>query len=519
LRTYAFNLINSLSVQLPGNIYRENSIFNVMTIIKTGLKINIFPVVLGLKIPAVWILLAPVLVSGLISSCSGATGKQTALGEANATLHTVEEEIVADKTGVSTTEIISSELNSGGNASVKDYSFGYTYHRQDGNRYVSGRGSLPEAMVLDIPLGGRPEWLVAAPDRETSVWVVALEDGRIQAFAVLETGYRKIEVTPNSIQPGQPPALIIEEGEPTILTAPGTRASPYSHPVMVDPQSGKLAFIETNGDLVFWEGGKETARLEVNALPDGRLIMDGNGNIVLLSDPTGRYDHGVLGDELEAESVTLVTIDPAPHILKKISAGESAVFEGIAPIWVDFKGDGEREIILTQSDRKIGARLVVYNRSGEQLATGPAIGLGYRWRNQLGAAPTGIEGELEVVDVRTPHLTGVVEFFRWERDRLVLSGEIEGYTSHVIGSRNLDLGMLGDFDGEGNIEALLPNQERSELGAVRRSPEGAWVVWKVPVGGVVSTNLAAATLEEGGIVVGVGRQDGVLRIWKAPGEN
>ena len=180
---------------------------------------------------------------------------------------------------------------------------------------------------------------------------------------------------------------------------------------------------------------------------------------------------------------------------------------------MDLNRDGVREIILTQSDRQVGAKLVVFNKAGEQLSSSPAIGMGYRWRNQLGAAPTGAEGELELVDIKTPHLTGTVEFFRLEEDRLELAAELEGYTSHVIGSRNLDMGLLGDFDGEGNIEALFPNQGRTELGAIRRNANGAQVTWSLPVGGVLSSNLAAATLENSGIVIGAGRQDGVLRIW------
>jgi hypothetical protein len=335
---------------------------------------------------------------------------------------------------------------------------------------------------------------------------------------VTESGYQELEVSPDRIQPGQPPALIVIDGTPRILTAPSTQASLYSHPVMLNPENGKLAFIEINGDLVFWEGGQERDRLEVNAMLDARLITDGGGNILLLSDPSGRYDHGVLGDELEAESVTLVATDPAPRVISKINAPSPAVFEGIAPIWVDLTGDGEREIILTQSDRVDGARLVVYNRAGEQLSSGPGIGIGYRWRNQLGAAPTGAKGELEVVNVKTPHLTGTVEYFQLDGERLLLSGQLQGFTSHVIGSRNLDMGLLGDFDGEGNIETLLPNQERTELGAIRRTANDAQVVWSLAVGGVVNTNLAAVTLDEGGIVLGFGRQDGVLRIWKPQAE-
>ena len=38
----------------------------------------------------------------------------------------------------------------------------YTHYRADGNRLVDGWGTLPEALPLDTPLDGLPEWLVAA---------------------------------------------------------------------------------------------------------------------------------------------------------------------------------------------------------------------------------------------------------------------------------------------------------------------------------------------------------------------
>ena len=61
------------------------------------------------------------------------------------------------------------------------------YQHQDRNRYVEGKGSMPDARVVDLPLGGVPEWTVGAPDGEGgSYWVVVFGDGSVEAFHVSE---------------------------------------------------------------------------------------------------------------------------------------------------------------------------------------------------------------------------------------------------------------------------------------------------------------------------------------------
>ena len=75
------------------------------------------------------------------------------------------------------------------------------------------------------------------------------------------------------------------------------------------------------------------------------------------------------------------------------------------------------------------------------------------------------------------------------------------------------MAAAGDFDGDGRMELLLPEQSRTELGAIRGTQSGAEVAWTVPPDGRVVTNLAAVTLSNGMLAVGVGRDDSVLRLW------
>lgn len=391
-------------------------------------------------------------------------------------------------------------------------SLAYTYHRADGNRYVSGNGAVDGLEPLDIQLAGEPAWLVAAPHEAAGLWAVVLSDGRTQAFRVTGDGYEAVDISPERIPPGMPPALMVSDGQARILLAPTATASELTHPIMLDPSSERMAYIENNGDLVVWEGG-EIGRLAVDALPDSRLLVDERGRLLLLTGPTGRYDHGVLGDGLEASAVTIVETWPDLHVSGTISIPPPAVIEGIAPFWTDTNGDGSREIIVTLSDGTQGARLVVFNEAGEQVAAGAAIGRGYRWRNQLAVAPFGPLGELELADVLTPHLGGVVEFFTFGDQSLDLTAQVPGYTSHVIGSRNLDMALAGDFDGDDQVEVLIPDQARLELGAISRTSSGVQIDWQLPIGGTVTTNLAAIAFPDGSIGLGVGRDDAVLRLW------
>jgi hypothetical protein len=195
---------------------------------------------------------------------------------------------------------------------------------------------------------------------------------------------------------------------------------------------------------------------------------------------------------------------------------EQDVVEGLSPIWADLDGDGEREIVVTLSNAAEGARIAVFSEEGKEIASGPAVGQGFRWRHQLAVAAFGPEGQLELVDVLTPHIGGVVEFYRLENAELRVMARVPGHTSHILGSRNLDMAAAGDWDSDGRVELLVPTQNRAELSGIRRTPEGAEVVWSLPVGGRINTNIGVVTDSDGGLSIAVGREDRVLRIWAAP---
>ena len=142
---------------------------------------------------------------------------------------------------------------------------GYTYQRPDGNRYLPGHDSLPEATPLHIPLGGRPKWLVAAPAGDASIWVAALEDGSVQAFSIADGRVQDQPITPGILPPRMPQLLMLMDGSATLVSILDTDSSILTSPVVLQP-SGNMAYIRPNGDLVVRIGGRFTI-LPLNAPP------------------------------------------------------------------------------------------------------------------------------------------------------------------------------------------------------------------------------------------------------------
>ncbi|HKJ26712.1 MAG TPA: hypothetical protein VJ965_03660 [Anaerolineales bacterium] len=386
---------------------------------------------------------------------------------------------------------------------------GVTNQRQDGNRLVYSQMDLQNTTPLDIPISGKPVWVVGVPYEEGStLWVVALEDGRLLGYKVLAGEYELVDLPVSQLDPAQPPAVAYDGDKIDILNINVGKLAPFTHPVLLDSDS--VAYVTDDGRLRI-QGSSVYEELTIDALLDGRVLTDGSGRILLLVQPTGIYDHAVLGDDREAKAFSLVT--SSGEVMERVAFYNDQVIEGLAPLWADLNGDGQREVIVTASNRQSGAQLVVYSEAGQQLAQGEAIGAGYRWRHQIAVAPFGPNQEIELVDVLTPHIGGVVEFFQLRDNKLVKVAEVSGYTSHVINTRNLDMALAADVDKDGQIELVLPTQNLDALGVIQRTDSGAEVAFEVPLNGSLSSNLAAITLPGGRMALAAGLEAGVLRVW------
>ena len=377
-------------------------------------------------------------------------------------------------------------------------------------RFLPEKTVLTNATQIDIPLDGKPVWTAGIPFEDGFAWAVALEDGSLQAFQVNSSGYAHINITPLQLPSGAPLTIYSQNGQLLALTAPGADASPLTSQILFNTSIPEIAYIATNGDLVIQKENIET-RLPVAALPDSRILSDGNGRLLLLSNPTDRYTHDVLGDEIEAGALTLVEIKPEPRVLRTISIPKSDVIEGIYPIWADLNNDGELEIIATLSNAQDGARIVAFREDGSLLAEGPAIGTGYRWRHQLMVAPFGESGENLLAVVRTPHIGGVVEFYQLNGNKLEIVAEIPGISTHSLGSRNLFTALAGDFDNDGQVELLAPDQSHTHLAIV--GVDGASIP-QLDLDAELVTNLASIIIPDSGTSsLAVGLSNNTLRIW------
>ena len=396
-----------------------------------------------------------------------------------------------------------------------------TYHRADGNRIIAGAGTFPDVQAVNFPLDGAPRWIVGYPTSDAQgavrpAWVVLLEDGSMQGTYYDAAGDLQLSrVEPDVLPPGTPP--VVRPGMFTFLefSAPAD-ASVLTHPVRT---ADGVLYVASNQDIVLTDnGGTEVMRFAEIALPDARIVVNEHGLAAVYTGATNeRYVHGIMGDDLEAAALTIIDM-AQQRIATKIELEGDEVFEGIAPFWADVNADGEQDLVATVSFPGGGAQLRAYAVDGTLIASSDAIGSSNRWRHQLAWGPFGVNGESRLVEVLTPHIGGIVGFFAVDGDQLVRVASVEGYTSHMIGSRNLDMAVAGDFDGDGQLEVVLAEQQQQQriAGLVLTAEDTVREAWTLPLDGTLVTNLAAVNLQGDGLALATGVSDNQgarLRVW------
>ncbi|WP_170324525.1 FG-GAP repeat domain-containing protein [Ruegeria arenilitoris] len=147
------------------------------------------------------------------------------------------------------------------------------------------------------------------------------------------------------------------------------------------------------------------------------------------TEPTTRYAHGVLGDNVEYGALEL-TVQGGTLTIRLPS---DRVFEDLAPRLADMDLDGKPEVIVVESHNRTGAQLAIYDSGGRKIAATPHIGTRFRWLAPIGAADLDSDGFVEIAYVDRPHLAKTLRIWRFKDGDLAEIATLPGLTNHKIG--------------------------------------------------------------------------------------
>ena len=243
-----------------------------------------------------------------------------------------------------------------------------------------------------------------------------------------------------------------------------------------------LAFLLLRGVAVAADGPPPPLR-------EGEITRAGDVT-AYLTHPSEAYKHGVFGKQIEAGGFA---VERAGKRLE-IRLPADQVFEDRRVRLMDVDGDGVAEAILVKSTLDKGAALAVYKIGKSRLdllAETPPIGTANRWLNPVGVVEMNIDGRKFVGAVITPHLSASLRFYELRLGKLVEVTRIDGVTNHINGSRNLDLSVVQDVDGDGADDVILPTFDRKALALVTLKGGKALIAQKVEIKTGRITEIAA----------------------------
>ena len=289
--------------------------------------------------------------------------------------------------------------------------------------------------------------------------------------------------------------------------------NPYLFPVL-QSEAGKFNFHRSRRTL-YWLGFQillfslpvafgHSAELTLNSIKPARIsqptlqmpdqlpqsrIARGTNNITLawLAGPTQRYRHGVLGDELEAERLVVET---RSGMQLRVKLSSQRVFEDLEPRLADIDGDSRDEIIVVESDTKLGASLSVYGIIDGRLVrvtATPFLGQRYRWLNPLGVGDFDGDESIDIALVATPHIGGILRLYQFDKPTLSMFAERSGISTHRMGSTELGLGRVVSADPRDQL--MVPDQRRQTLMLLEWTPDGWNQIARTELPGQLNSSL------------------------------
>jgi hypothetical protein len=265
--------------------------------------------------------------------------------------------------------------------------------------------------------------------------------------------------------------------------------------VIAVADNGDLLRLESSG-----EGWKIVERAKLNALRDARLSLvdlegTGNGEVAALVGPsTDRYQHGVLGDAIEATSVVILERHSL-EVIHRYDLPAQYVFEDMSLRPVRIGARDQLAVVRSGPNGGAALALLGLNAGKLELSLGPDFGQPNRWLNPL-------VGFGEVYAIHTPHIGGVLNRYAPSKGSLSASRQLEGLSSHSINSRNLEGGAV---IAPGVL--IVPNQKHNRLQKIVCASR-CEIKAGDDLGAVYSSNLIVA-----GDNVVIGGEDRRLHFW------
>ncbi|WP_164660006.1 FG-GAP-like repeat-containing protein [Tropicibacter sp. Alg240-R139] len=185
----------------------------------------------------------------------------------------------------------------------------------------------------------------------------------------------------------------------------------------------------------------------------------------MYDEPTRRYPHGVLGDDVEYGALV---IQSAGQTIT-VRLPQDRVFEDLAPRLADLDGDQVPEIVTIESQAQTGAQLAVYNLTGQKIAATPHIGTRNRWLAPAGIADLDGDGFVEIAYVDRPHLAKTLRIWRVKDGTLTEIATLPGLTNHRIGEDFISGGLRQCGD---TSELILASGDWRHIISVRHDGQG-----------------------------------------------
>lgn len=364
---------------------------------------------------------------------------------------------------------------------------------------------------LQIDLKGIPIHIESNGVGVKMEWSVVLEDGKIQRFDVNTQNGQVKEITEEKNPEFS--SFFVKPSSETVIQSELPQPIGNLETTLLQTKEDEFVYVDSNGDLVFWNGEQEVKRVTIDALPDSYLLADDDNRVLVLTQPSTRYDHGIFGDKTEASGFAIIDANKRA-VIYEASVPESDVIESLKPLWIDWDQNGTKEIILTLSNDEEGARLVLYDETGKQLAEGQPLGQSHRWRHALTIDAFNSTENLELAEITTPHIGGNLQFIEWDQQNQQLKVIASGkeYSTHSIGSKNLDMYTALDADFDGQIELWVPSQRKDALVSVQRTINGFEPIKQLQLQGTLSSNIVSVSSEQQAVLA-AGTDKATLDIW------